>query len=186
MNVKSYYKPVKMDSGTDTLRGIIAIVVGIFVIAYPFTKIYTINESIGIGIAFLGVWFLILGYNIRNYSKIESIIYLLLFFIAIITGLFIFENVTLIGYSMHHWLYLTGILILISGTVALFGKEAIEKGAGITGVVLAIIYLLFNFYGTNNYYLALLLGIWLILIGIVQFFISYEESYEFGFFRFFN
>ncbi len=175
-----------MDSGTDILRGIIAIVVGIFVIAYPFTKIYTINESIGIGIAFLGIWFLILGYNIRNYSKIESVIFILLFLISIITGLFIFENVIFLEYSMHHWLYLTGLLILISGIVALFGKEAIERGAGITGIILGIIYLLFNYYGTNNYYLALILGIWLILIGSVQFFISYEESYEFSFFRFFN
>jgi len=175
-----------MASSTDTLRGIIAIVVGIFVIAYPFTKIYTINESIGIGIAFLGIWFLILGYSVRNYSKIESVIYLLLFLISVTTGLFIFENITLLQYSMHHWLYLTGILTLISGIIALFGKEAIEKGTGIIGMVLGIIYLLFNYYGTNNYYLALILGIWLIVIGSVQFLISYEESYEFGFFRFFN
>ncbi len=175
-----------MTSSTDTLRGIIAIAVGIFVIAYPFTKIYTINQSIGIGITFLGIWFLILSYNIRNYSKIESIIYLLLFLISVTTGLFIFENVALYGYFMHHWFYLTGLLILISGIVALFGKKAIEKGTGLTGVVFGIVYLFFNYYGTNSYYLSLVLGIWLIIIGSVQFFISYEESYEFGLFRFFN
>jgi len=175
-----------MSQGTDTLRGIIAIVVGIFVIAYPFTNIYTINQSIGIGIAFLGIWFLILGYDTINYSKLESILYFLLFFAAVATGLFIFENIILLQYSMTHWLYLTGSLILISGIIALSGKEAIEKGAGITGILLSIIYLIFNYYGLNNYYLALILGIWLIIIGSVQFFISYEESYEYGFFRFFS
>ncbi len=175
-----------MDGSKDTLRGIIAIVVGIFVIAYPFTKIYTMNQSIGIGIAFLGLWFLILSYDVRNYSKIESLIYLLLFLAAITTGLLIFENIVLFGYSIIFWFYLTGSLILISGIVALFGNEAIEKGAGIIGILLGIMYFLFNFYGINNYYLAVILGIWLILIGCVQFFISYEESYEFGFFRFFS
>ena len=175
-----------MSQSTDTLRGIIAIVVGIFVIAYPFTKIYTINESIGIGIAFLGIWFLILSYSALIYSKLESMLYFLLFLAAVATGLFIFGNITIYQYSMTHWLYLTGLLLLISGIIALFGKEAIEKGAGIIGILLSIIYLIFNYYGLNNYYLALILGIWLILIGSVQFFISYEESYEYGFFRFFN
>jgi len=103
-----------------------------------------------------------------------------------ITGLFILEDINLYGYSTNFWFYSTGIIILISGIVALFGKETIEKGAGIIGVFLGIVYLIFNFNGTNNYYLALILGIWLILIGSVQFFISYEENYEFGFFRFFN
>ena len=175
-----------MSQSTDTLRGIIAIVVGIFVIAYPFTKIYTINESIGIGIAFLGIWFLILSYSALIYSKLESMLYFLLFLAAVATGLFIFGNITIYQYSMTHWLYLTGLLLLISGIIALFGKEAIEKGAGIIGILLSIIYLIFNYYGLNNYYLALILGIWLILIGSVQFFISYEESYEYGFFRFFD
>jgi len=175
-----------MSQGTDTLRGIIAIIVGIFVIAYPFTKIYTANESLGIGIAFLGVWFLILSYDARIFSKIESVLYLLLFFASIIAGILIFENITLIMYSLTHWLYITGSLILISGIIALFGKERIEKGIGTIGVLLGIVFLILNFYLINSYYLALILGIWLILMGSVQFFISYEESYEYGFFRLFN
>lgn len=43
-------------------------------------------------------------------------------------------------------------LILISGVVALFGKDAREKGAVIIGALLGIIYIIFNLYGINNYY----------------------------------
>ena len=62
-----------MSIAEDTLRGIFAIIVGIFVITLLFTKNFTANESMGIGIAFLGIWMLIISYNIKKYNEIESI-----------------------------------------------------------------------------------------------------------------
>lgn len=76
----------------------------------------------------------------------------MLFFTAFITGLFIFQKNNLIYRSINFWFYLTGMLILISGVVALFGKDAREKGAVIIGALLGIIYIIFNLYGINNYY----------------------------------
>jgi uncharacterized membrane protein HdeD (DUF308 family) len=172
-----------MSKVEDTLRGIVGIIVGIFVIAILFTKIFTVNESLGFGIAFLGIWMLILSYDIKNFNKIESALYFILFLVSIITGLFLYFNIILPNLPLNIWINITGILILISGLMAITGKEAIEKGTGITGILFGVILLILNYYKYSIFYMALVLGIWLIIIGIIQFFISYEEEFEYGYFR---
>jgi hypothetical protein len=175
-----------MSRAEDTLRGIVGIIVGIFVIAILFTKSFTLNESLGFGIAFLGIWMIILSYDIKNYNKIESTIYFILFLVSIITGLFLYFNITLPNLPLNIWINITGILILISGLIAINGKETIEKGTGITGTLLGIIFLILNYYMYNLFYMAIILGIWLIIIGIIQFFISYEENFEYRFYGYFR
>ncbi|HML04738.1 MAG TPA: DUF308 domain-containing protein [Methanobacterium sp.] len=177
-----------MSRAEDTLRGIIAIIVGIFVIAILFTKNFTINESIGIGIAFLGVWMLVLSYDVKNFNRFESTLYFILFLVSIITGIFLYFNIQLSmlsSYSSNLWIYITGILILTSGIIAATGKETIEKGTGIIGIILGVIFLIFTYYMYNQLYLAFVIGIWLIVIGIIQFFISYDQEYEYGFYKLF-
>jgi uncharacterized membrane protein HdeD (DUF308 family) len=174
-----------MTRSEDTLRGIIAIIVGIFVIAILFTKNFTANESLGIGTAFLGLWMLILSFDIKNFNKIESTLYFILFLVSIITGVFLYFNITLSGITLNMWINITGILILISGIIALTGKETIEKGTGITGMILGIVFLILNYYSYNLLYSAIFLGIWLMIIGIIQFFISYDKEYEYGFYKLF-
>lgn len=174
-----------MSRAEDTLRGIVAIIIGIFVIAILFTKNFTINESIGIGVTFLGIWMLILSYDVKNYNNIESALYFILFLISIVTGIIIYLNITFPGLPLSIWIYIAGILILISGIIALTGKEIIEKGTGITGMILGIISLALTYYLYNLLYMAIIIGIWLIIIGIIQFFISYDEEYEYGFYKLF-
>jgi len=177
-----------MSRAEDTLRGIIAIVVGIFVIAILFTKNFTINESIGIGIGFLGIWMLVLSYDVKNFNKIESTLYFILFLVSIITGVFLYFNIKLSmlsNYPSNLWIYITGILILISGIIAATGKESIEKSTGIIGIILGIIFLILTYYMYNQIYMVFIIGIWLIVIGIIQFFISYDQEYEYGFYKLF-
>lgn len=176
-----------MSSAEDTLRGIVAIIVGILVIAILFTKNFSINESLGIGIAFLGIWILILSYDVKNFNKLESTLYFIIFLVSIINGVFLYFNINLpiSSYSSNLWIYMAGILILISGIIALTGKESIEKATGAIGIILGIIFLILTYYMYNQLYLAFIMGIWLIVIGIIQFFISYDAEYEYGFYKFF-
>jgi hypothetical protein len=131
---------------------------------------------------------LILSYDVKNFNKIESTLYFILFLISIITGFFLYFNIKLSILSnlpSNLWIYMTGILILISGIIALTGKETIEKGTGITGMILGIVFLILNYYSYNLLYSAIFLGIWLMIIGIIQFFISYDKEYEYGFYKLF-
>ncbi|HEX3013901.1 MAG TPA: hypothetical protein VHO92_06495 [Methanobacterium sp.] len=54
-------------------------------------------------------------------------------------------------------------------------KGIAAKGAGGIGVILGIIYIILASFAWNPYYLALLIGIWLIIDGIALFFVSPSE-----------
>ena len=46
------------------------------------------------------------------------------------------------------------------------------KGSGVLGVILGILYIILAAYAWNPLYLALLIGIWLIVDGVALFFIN--------------
>ena len=56
--------------------------------------------------------------------------------------------------------------------MSLFSKETVGKGVGGLGIVLGILYMILASYAWNPYYLAMLIGIWLIIDGIALFFVS--------------
>ncbi|MGB9980048.1 DUF308 domain-containing protein [Methanobacterium sp.] len=174
-----------MSKAEDTLRGIIAIITGVFVISTLYIKIFTVNQSLAIGIGFLGIWMLILSYDLKNFNKFESTMYLILFLISLVTGIFLYSNISISVLTLNIWVYISGILILISGIIALTGNENIEKGTGIIGIILGIVFLILACLNYNLLFMAIIMGIWLIIVGMIQFFISYDEEYEYGFYRLF-
>jgi uncharacterized membrane protein HdeD (DUF308 family) len=66
---------------------------------------------------------------------------------------------------------------LISGVLTLFtGEGGVAKGVGGLGIVLGILYIILGSYAWNPIYLAMLIGIWLIISGIFQFFAPSAEA----------
>ena len=60
--------------------------------------------------------------------------------------------------------------------MSLFAKEGTAgKGSGIIGVILGVLYIVLAAYAWNPYYLAILIGVWLIVDGIALFFINPSE-----------
>lgn len=167
-----------MSTERDTLIGILALIFGFLVILLSFTKFFTLNALIGIGILILGIWLLVISYDARKYTESGSIIYLLISLIAIINGLALYGDVNVFTITIDIWRYLTGLLILITGLLTLMGPTTTEKITGSIGMILGIIFIILNYYAVNPYYMALIIGIWLIITGIIQFSISYEEQYR--------
>lgn len=167
-----------MSTERDTLIGILALIFGFLVILLSLTKFFTLNALIGIGILILGVWLLIISYDARRYTESGSIIYLIISLIAIINGLALYGNVSVFTITINIWRYLTGFLILITGLLTLMGPTTTEKITGIVGMILGIIFIILNYYGVNLYYMVIIIGIWLIIAGMIQFSISYEEQYK--------
>lgn len=167
-----------MSTERDTLIGILALIFGFLVILLSFTKFFTLNALIGIGILILGIWLLVISYDARKYTESGSIIYLLISLIAIINGLALYGDVNVFTITIDIWRYLTGLLIFITGLLTLMGPTTTEKITGSIGMILGIIFIILNYYAVNPYYMALIIGIWLIITGIIQFSISYEEQYR--------
>lgn len=169
-----------MSTERDTLIGILALIFGFLVILLSLTKFFTLNAIIGIGIFILGIWLLVISYDARRYTKSGSIIYLLISLIAIINGLALYRDINVFTITIDIWRYLTGLLILITGLLTLMGPTTTEKITGSIGTILGIIFIILNYYAVNPYYMIIIIGIWLIIAGIIQFSISYEEQYRNG------
>ena len=167
----------KLSNDTGKSVGIIAIIFGVFVISLLFINLFLLNQILGIGILFTGIWLLISSIDAYKYSKSESIVYLILSIISIVTGLGLYLNLTSYWLYGSRWIYLTGLIILITSIIAFLGPSKIEKAAGIMGVILGILFLSLYLYAANLYVLVIITGIWLIIIGIIQFVITSDETW---------
>ena len=157
----------------NILLGILAIILGLLVMVFPLFSVFTASVIAGIGILFLGIWFLIQSFGVWESNKGASIANLILGVLAIVVGIGLFGNILAFSFLVSLWLYIAGFFLIISGIMSLFAKEGtMGKGSGALGVILGILYIILAAYAWNPLYLALLIGIWLIVDGIALFFIS--------------
>jgi uncharacterized membrane protein HdeD (DUF308 family) len=161
----------------NALMGIIAIILGIVVMIFPYMSIVTLSVLTGIGILVLGIWFLIKTFRVWEDSKAASIAYMILGIIAIVAGIGMMGNIYALSFLSSFIIYLAGFYLLFSGILTLFnGTDTIGKGIGSMGIILGLTYLIIGIFALNPYYLAFLIGIWLIFDGIELFFVRSAEE----------
>lgn len=166
-----------MAEGSNVLLGILAIILGIFVMAFPLFSVFTASVLAGLAIIFLGIWLLVQSFGTWSASKGVSIAYLILGIIAIVGGIGLFGHVMAFSFLASFWLYFVGIFLIISGIMSFFTQEGTAgKGVGGLGVILGILYIILGAYAWNPVYLAFLIGFWLIIQGISLFFVSPSDS----------
>ncbi len=162
-----------MAEGNNVLLGILAIILGILVMAFPLFSVFTASVLAGFAIMFLGIWLIVQSFGIWGTSKGASIAYLILGLIAFIGGIGLFGSILAFSFLASFWLYFVGFFLVISGIMSLFTKEGnAGKGVGGIGIILGILYIILGAYAWNPFYLAMLIGIWLIIDGIALFFVS--------------
>jgi uncharacterized membrane protein HdeD (DUF308 family) len=165
-----------MAEGSNVLLGVLAIILGILVIAFPLFSVFTLSVMAGLAIIFLGIWLIMQSFGTWSASKAASIAYLILGIIGIFVGIGLFGHILAFSALASFLLYFAGFFLLISGIMSLFVKEGtMGKGVGGLGIVLGILYIILAYYAFNPYYLAVLIGIWLIIDGITLFFVSPSE-----------
>lgn len=156
-----------MAEGNNVLLGILAIILGILVIAFPLFSVFTASVLAGFAIVFLGIWLLVQSFGIWGTSKGASIAYLILGLIAIVGGIGLFGSVLAFSFLASFWLYFAGFFLIISGIMSFFVKDdTVNKGVGGLGIILGILYMILGAYAWNPLYLAFLIGLWLIIEGI--------------------
>ncbi len=160
----------------NVLLGILAIILGILVIIFPLFSVFTVSLIAGIGVLFLGIWLLIQSFGVWESNKGVSISYLILGILAIIVGVGLFGNILAFSFLVSLALYIAGFFLILSGILSLFSKEGTAgKGSGVLGIIMGILYMILAAYAWDPFYLALLIGIWLIIDGIALFFVNPME-----------
>jgi uncharacterized membrane protein HdeD (DUF308 family) len=156
-----------MAEGRATLLGILAIILGLLVMAFPLISVFLASDIVGIGLIFIGVWLLAQSFEIWSSSKGVSIAALILGILGIIVGIGLFGKILAFSILIGLIIYIGGLFLIISGIISLIsGQGNAGRWGGILGIILGILYIIVGLYALNPFYLALLIGIWLILTGI--------------------
>ena len=175
--VKKILEEKYMAEGHNVLLGILAIILGILVIAFPLISVFTLSVIAGLAIIFLGIWLIVQSFRTWIASKAASIAYLILGIIGIFVGIGLFGHILVFSALVSFLLYFAGFFLIISGIMSLFTRdETVGKGAGGLGIILGILYIIIAYYAWNPYYLAILIGIWIIIDGITLFFVSPSDT----------
>ena len=168
-----------MNEGKNTLIGILAIILGLIVIVFPMVSVLTLSVLMGLGIIFLGIWFLAQSFHVWEKNLAAGIADLLLGIIAILFGIVFLGDVRAFEFLTFLALYIVGLFLIIAGLMALFsGKDLKARGIGILGIIFGILYFILGVYVANPLFLAVIIGAFLILAGIMEIFIVPSEQPE--------
>ncbi|MBX7076740.1 MAG: DUF308 domain-containing protein [Methanobacteriaceae archaeon] len=156
--------------------GIIAIILGLLVIIFPFAGVGVISLFAGLSIFLLGLYFIIGGANFWSVSKGTSAIYLIVGIIGFILGIMLIGNVSLFSALMGIYFYIIGIMMVIAGITSIFARDLmVTKSSGVVMLILGILTIILGALSlASPVYVAIILGISLIFEGIAVYAIGDE------------
>ncbi len=166
-----------MVNGKNVLLGVLAIILGLMVITFPLISVFTFSVMAGLGILFLGIWFVVRTSAVWENNKTYSIVYFILGIFAIIIGIGLIGNIVALSFLASFTLYIAGFLVIMSGILTISSEKGSSSvGMAFLGIILGILYIVLGSYIWNPYFLAILIGFWLIISGIFQFFATDLEE----------
>lgn len=166
-----------MNLQRNVFVGILAILLGIIVIIFPLISVSTLSVLAGVGIIFLGIWLLVQSY--KNWAKnlAAGVASLILAFFAIALGIVFLGNIPALSFITFLALYIVGFFLIITGLTALFSESGVKaKGIGALGVIFGLLFMIMGIYVGNPLFLAIILGAFLIIAGIMEIFILPPEE----------
>ncbi len=151
--------------------GILAILLGLIVIIFPLVSIATISVLAGLGIIFLGIWLLFKSYKSWGKNMAAGIASLILAFFAIALGIVFIGNIEALSFLTFLAVYIVGFFLIITGLTSLFTDSGIKaRGIGALGVIFGLLFMVMGIYLANPLFLAVILGAFLIIAGIMEIF----------------
>lgn len=150
--------------------GVLGIILGIIVIAFPVFSELAGSILAGLGLIFLGIWLMALSFDNWGYNNLASLAALVVSIAFILIGVTFIGNVILFELLLDAAFYLVGFLLITSGIILLIKKEDFfNKIVGFIGIITGFLYFIMAYTQFNPEFLALVLGLWLIFGGAAQF-----------------
>ncbi|WP_225369823.1 DUF308 domain-containing protein [Methanobrevibacter arboriphilus] len=152
------------------MLSILAIVLGLIIIAFPMVGLIGAQAIIGVAVLLMGVFLLISGISEVDYSPSRGIATVIIGILILILGLILLFSPNTFAFLAALTIYLAGILLIIAGLVTLIGNKdsGFSFWSGVLGIILGVIYIILGTYARDPMVLGALIGIWLILTGIIR------------------
>ena len=150
--------------------GILAIILGIIIIAFPMIGVIGTSALFGLSTLLVSILVLMIWVSIMDYNTLGAVTDYVVGVIMLIISLLIIFNPTYFAFLAAIILYIAGIFIMVIGLIALINNRDAKYGfyIGISGIVLGIIYIIIGTYIKDPLILGSLIGIWLIITGVLK------------------
>lgn len=154
----------------QTTISIIAIILGILIIAFPMLGVITAADILGLSVLLLAIFLLANGVSEVEYNTTRGLINTILGIIMLIISLGLIFNPSIFAFLTALTIYLAGIFLIIIGLIIIVGNRDNKYGfwMGILGIVLGVIYIILGTYINNPLILGSLIGIWLLVTGVLN------------------
>ena len=154
----------------QTTISIIAIILGILIIAFPMLGVIAASDILGLSVLLLAIFLLANGVSEVEYNTTRGLINTILGIIMLIISLGLIFNPSIFAFLTALTIYLAGIFLIIIGLIIIVGNRDNKYGfwMGILGIVLGVIYIILGTYINNPLILGSLIGIWLLVTGILN------------------
>ena len=154
----------------QTTISIIAIILGIIIIAFPMLGVITAADILGLSVLLLAIFLLANGVSEVEYNTTRGLINTILGIIMLIISLGLIFNPSIFAFLTALTIYLAGIFLIIIGLIIIVGNRDNKYGfwMGILGIVLGVIYIILGTYIKNPLFLGSLIGIWLLVTGVLN------------------
>lgn len=154
----------------QTTISIIAIILGIIIIAFPMLGVITAADILGLSVLLLAIFLLANGVSEVEYNTTRGLINTILGIIMLIISLGLIFNPSIFAFLTALTIYLAGIFLIIIGLIIIVGNRDNKYGfwMGILGIVLGVIYIILGTYINNPLILGSLIGIWLLVTGVLN------------------
>ncbi len=156
-----------MDS--EKIAGIFFLVLGLIFILFPMFSSELVSIIVGLSLVFLGISIVFTGYNLSKEMRKEvAIIAIIIGIISIILGLLFIFYLNAISFIVAFQFYIIGFIMIIFGISGLVSKTGrISNFTSILILLMGIVAIALAIFASNNpLYLAIIIGIVLIIEGI--------------------
>ena len=154
----------------QTTISIIAIILGIIIIAFPMLGVITAADILGLSVLLLAIFLLANGVSEVEYNTTRGLINTILGILMLIISLGLIFNPSIFAFLTALTIYLAGIFLIIIGLIIIVGNRDNKYGfwMGILGIVLGVIYIILGTYIKDPLILGSLIGIWLLVTGVLN------------------
>jgi uncharacterized membrane protein HdeD (DUF308 family) len=141
------------------------IILGLIVICFPILGIIPLEVLTGVTVLFLGLGLISTGLTGMGDNPLKGFVESGLGVFAIILGIGFMFNPFLFSYAAAIFVFLSGILLILTGFIGLLINKKNDVSTSIIALVIGILYLVIAVFVANPFYLGLLIGLWLLLTG---------------------
>ena len=147
--------------------GIFFLILGLIFILFPMFSIGLVSIIVGLSLVFFGISAAFMGYTLKD-NKVVAIAIILIGIISIILGLLFMFYINAISFLVAFQFYIVGFIMILFGITGLISRASkISNFTSILVLLMGIVAIaLAVFAGNNPLYLAIIIGVVLIIEGV--------------------